>query len=107
MERRGPSPLTIKAEPVLGPSLKKILHLHLLSRHENDFINILYYLCLKVIIHFLYTYFSRRQTFAGLWPKLRYSGDLNTVLVWYLNGQKQYDNQMICYSNGDLNIGLF
>ena len=41
VERRGPSPLTIKAEPDLGPSLKKILHLHLLSRHENDFINIL------------------------------------------------------------------
>ena len=58
VERRGPSPLTIKAEPDLGPSLKKILHLHLLSRHENDFINILYYLCLKVIIHFLFLLFK-------------------------------------------------
>jgi ethanolamine utilization protein EutA (predicted chaperonin) len=33
VERRGPSPLTIKAEADLGTSLKKILHLHLLSRH--------------------------------------------------------------------------
>jgi hypothetical protein len=34
--RRGPSPLNVKADPDLGPTLKKILHLHLLSRLEDD-----------------------------------------------------------------------
>ena len=34
--RRGPSPLAIQADPDLGPILKKILHLHLLSRLEDD-----------------------------------------------------------------------
>ena len=24
-------------------------------------------------------------------------------LVWYSNGQKKFDNWMVCYSNGDLN----
>jgi hypothetical protein len=36
VERRGPSPLSVKAEPDLGPILKKLLHLHLLSRLEED-----------------------------------------------------------------------
>ena len=28
-----------------------------------------------------------------------YSGDLNTGLVWYSNGQKLSDHRMVCYSN--------
>ena len=36
-----------------------------------------------------------------------YSGDLNTGLVWYSNGQKQSTNQMVCYLNGGLNTEPF
>ena len=36
LERRGPSPLTVKADPDLGPMLHELLHLHLLSRIEDD-----------------------------------------------------------------------
>ena len=36
-----------------------------------------------------------------------YIGDLITGLVWYLNDHKQTDNQMVYYSNGDLNTRQF
>ena len=38
------------------------------------------------------------------WPE--YSGDLNIGLLWNLNGRKQSDRQMVCYSNHDLNSRL-
>ena len=31
--------------------------------------------------------------------KLKYSGDTNNKLVWYLNGPKQSDHQMVHYSD--------
>ena len=41
-------------------------------------------------------------------PNTNYSVDLNTELVaWYPNGKKWSHNQMVCYSYGDLNTGLF
>ena len=45
--------------------------------------------------------------FVPKYNTFRYIGDLNTRLVWYSNGQNQYNNQMVCCSNGDLNTGLF
>ena len=50
-------------------------------------------------------YIAYAQTFLS--AQVLYSGVLNTGLVWYYNGQKQSDNQMVCYSNVDLNTGLF
>ena len=35
-----------------------------------------------------------------------YSGDLNSELVRYLNGPKQFARRMVCYSSHDLNSEL-
>ena len=39
-------------------------------------------------------------------PKINYSGDLNTGLVWYSNGRFVIGCQMVWYSNSGLETGL-
>ena len=39
--------------------------------------------------------------------RYKYSGDLNTGLVWYSNEQKWSDDQMVCNLNGDVNTSRF